>query len=247
MKKYLLTLITVIIGILLTCNVELFAAEKIRVLVVVGGHDFQTNQFYQMFKDNEQISFEVVEHPNALPRLKPDSVANIDVIVLYDLWQKISDEQKQDFLNYLKSGKGLLVLHHAIANYQDWQEYEKIIGARYYLKNTVVNGVEKLRSQYKHGVKFKVNIADKNHPVTRGIEDFEIIDETYRLFDVAEDNTVLLTTDEPTSNKNIGWAKTYNNARVVYIQLGHDSLAYKNPNYRKLVAQAIQWVAKKVD
>ena len=46
-------------------------------------------------------------------------------------------------------------------------------------------------------------------------------------------------------NKLIGWAKTYEAARVVYLQLGHDHFAYENPNYRQLLRQAIRWTAGK--
>ena len=219
------------------------AAEKIRLLVMTGGHDFDTNQFFQVFKDNPDVTFEAVTHPQALVKLRPESAKNYDVLVLYDLWQKIDDQGKADFVNFLKSGKGLVVLHHAIANYQEWPEYEKIVGGRYYLQKTLVKGVEKPRSIWKHGVDYTIHIADPNHPVTRGVKDFETHDETYGLFDMGPESHPLLTADEPTSAKNIGWAKTYHGARVVFIQLGHDHIAYANPNYRKLVAQAIRWVA----
>jgi type 1 glutamine amidotransferase len=43
----------------------------------------------------------------------------------------------------------------------------------------------------------------------------------------------------------VGWAKTYANARVAAIQLGHDRQSFANPNFRKLVAQAIAWAARR--
>ena len=220
------------------------AAEKLRLLVVSGGHDFETNKFLQVFKDNPDVTVAAFTHPAAQAQLRPEKAGQYDVLVLYDLWQSISDEGKADFTAFLKAGKGLLILHHAIANYQKWPEYEKIAGGRYYLDKTLVNGVEKPRSIWKHDVDFKVRIADENHPVTRGVKDFGIHDETYGLFDMAPDSHALLTTDEPTSARNIGWARTWESARVVFIQLGHDGVAYQNPSYRQLVAQAIRWVAK---
>jgi uncharacterized protein len=220
-------------------------AEKIRLLVFSGGHDFQTNQFFQMFRDNPDVTFEAFTHPRAHPQLRPEAARNYDVLVLYDLWQNISDEAKADLVSFLKAGKGLLSLHHSIANYQKWPEYEQIVGGRYYLQKTMVKGVEKPRSIWKHDVKVPVRIADDQHPVTRGLKDFEIHDETYGLFDMGPDSHLLLTTDEPTSARNIGWAKTYEGARVAFLQLGHDHLAYENPNYRRLVAQAIRWAARR--
>ena len=218
---------------------------KISVLVVTGGHDFEAEPFFKLFKDNPEITFQTAEHPKAHAWLKADPAKAYDVLVVYDMHQEISDEAKADFVARLKEGKGLLVLHHAIASYQSWPEYARIIGARYYLEKTTVDGVEKARSTYQHGVHFKVHVADPDHPVTKGVKDFELHDETYNLFDVAPDVHPLLTTEEPESNKVIAWAKTYGAARVVYLQSGHDHFAYENPSYQQLLRQAIEWVAKK--
>jgi len=221
------------------------AADKTRVLVVTGGHDFETNQFFQLFQDNPGITFHKVTHPGAHAWLKPDRAKEWDVLVCYDMWPNITEEAKADFVARLQEGKGLVSLHHAIADYPKWDEYAAIVGAKYYLEKQVVNGVEKARSIYQHDVKFKVQIADPTHPVTRGLPDFEIHDETYNLFDVKPTVHGLLKTSEPTSAPVIGWTKEYGKARVVYLQLGHDHFAYENPNYRRLVAQAIAWAAKR--
>jgi uncharacterized protein len=221
------------------------APAKIRVLVVTGGHGFEKEPFFKLFQDNPDITFQAAEHPNAHKLLTAEAAKEWDVLALYDMHQEISDAAKADLVARLKEGKGLVVLHHAIANYQAWPEYTAIIGAHYYLAATNINGVAKPRSAYKHGVDFKIHVADTRHPVTRGVKDFNIHDETYKWFDVSQDCHPLLTTDEPESNKVIGWAKTYERARVVYIQLGHDHFAYENPNYGQIVRQAIRWTAKR--
>ncbi len=218
--------------------------DKIRVLLVTGGHAFEKEPFFKMFKDNPDISYKAVEHPKAHALLTAEAAKDWDVLVMYDFNQKISDEAKADFVARLQDGKGLVALHHAIATYPDWPEYWNIIGAHYYLAATNINGVAKARSAYKHGVDFKIHIADPRHPVTRGVKDFDIHDETYKWFDVFEDCHPLLTTDEPESNKVVGWAKTYKGTRVVLVQLGHDHFAYENPSYERIVRQAIRWTAK---
>jgi type 1 glutamine amidotransferase len=218
---------------------------RIRVLVVTGGHDFERDAFLRLFQENPEITFRLVAHPGAYPLLNAASAKDYDVLVLYDMYQGITEEAKQDFVARLKEGKGLVALHHAIGSCQKWPEYAKIIGARYYLEPTEVAGVQKARSVYQHDMKFTVHIADSDHPVTEGLKDFTLHDETYNLFDVAPDNHVLLTTDEPTSNKVIGWARTYEKSRVVYLQSGHDHFAYENPNYQTLLKQAIRWVANR--
>lgn len=228
-----------------SCLSPAVAAEDkpIRVLLVTGGHDFEGPQFSEMFRSFENIRVKAVEHPKAHAYFKPEAAKDYDVLVFYDMYQDISEEAKKDLLALLKEGKGLLAMHHCLASYQKWPEYEKIIGGRYNLQKRIVDGVEQPASTYKHDVKFKVKVASPDHPVTQGVKDFEIHDETYGRFVVSPEVKPLLTTDEPTSSPTICWAQTYGNARVVTLQLGHDHLAYENPNFRRIVSQAIQWVA----
>lgn len=231
------------------------AAEKIRVLLITGGHGFERPQFFKMFEDNKEITVKAVEHPDPKkqpdaadplhPLLKPDAAKDYDVIVSYDMWQKITDEAKNDFVNLLKAGKGFVALHHCLASYQAWDEYGKIVGGKYWLKDREERGVKKLKSTWKHGVRFNVHVADTKHPVTKGVKDFEIFDETYGGYEVKPGVKTLLTTEEPTSTPTIGWAKTYGKSRVVYLAPGHDHFAYENPSFQRLVAQAIQWTAGK--
>jgi uncharacterized protein len=223
---------------------EASAPGKIRVLVVTGGHDFEKEAFFKLFKNNPDISYEAVEHPNAHARLKAEAAKAYDVLVLYDMHQEITAEAKADFVARLKEGKGLVVLHHAIASYQAWPEYTKIIGGHYYLEKTTVAGVDKSQSAYKHDMDFKIQVADPGHPVAKGLRDFNIHDETYKWFDVGQNCRPLLTTDEPESNQVIAWTKTYEGARVVYLQSGHDHMAYENSNYVRLLSQAIKWAAR---
>jgi len=220
--------------------------QDIRVAVISGGHDFEKEEFLTLFRSIAGIQFRLIE------QTEDDSafLENIDgfkydVIVLYNMGQNISDKRKENFIKLLDKGVGLVVLHHAIADFNEWPEYWNIIGAHYYLKEVKDPGIEHPRSQYQHDVEFRVKIQDKEHPVTKGIEGFDIKDETYKLYDVAPDNHILLTTDTPSSQKEIGWTKTYKNSNVCFIQLGHGADAYFNPSYRRLVSQAIRWAAKK--
>ena len=217
--------------------------KPVRALIVTGGHDFEREPFFQMFQSFEDVTSEEVQHPNAHARLAPEAAGGYDVVVLYDMWQPISEESQAAFVKLLRNGKGLVALHHSLASYQHWGEYRNIIGGKWYTEKWKQNGVEHPPSTFQHDVQFKVHIVDNRHPVTRGMQDFIIRDETYGNFEVLPKVKPLLTTDEPTSNRVICWAHTYGRSRVVYIQLGHDHYAYENSSYRRLVLQAIRWVA----
>ena len=217
--------------------------NPVRVILFTGGHGFDREAF-DIFKNSlPGITDTEVEHPNALAMLRPDKRSSFDVIVLYDMPNAITEQEKQDFLECLKAGKGLIVLHHAFASYPEWPEFQQIMGGRYHLKEgTDSKGVAYPASTYQHDIKFRVKVADKKHPVTKGVDDFDILDETYGLCTVNPGVHVLLTTDAPTSISSVAWAHRYGKSKIVTNLLGHDNEAWTNPAFVKLFVQAIHWV-----
>src|SRR6185436_17917900 len=106
--------------------------EKIKVLVVTGGHGFKREPFFQMFQDNPDIAFTQAEHASESATVYDrDDLLRYQALVLYDMPQRITDQQKARFLSLLERGVGLVVLHHALVSYQEWPDYERIIGGRY--------------------------------------------------------------------------------------------------------------------
>jgi type 1 glutamine amidotransferase len=235
------------IFIFIALSVSLFAgnppAKPIRILVITGGHNYQVEQFNQMLAGlGGNITFTVAELPAAYDNLLPENRSKYDVLVFYHMWQQITDEQAKVFADCISQGKPLVVLHHSICAYDDWPEYFNIIGGKYFHKPTIVKGKEYAACSYIHDLHFKVSISNPDHPVTKGIKEFEIFDETYKGYYVEDGVTPLLTTTEPSSNQVIGWTKNYGKARVVTLQSGHDVPTFENPNFRKLLKQSIEWV-----
>jgi len=106
------------------------------------------------------------------------------------------------------------------------------------------DGVKHKQSTWDHDQEVKIDIVDKEHPITKGIEPFTIHDEVYGGYWVSPDAKILLTTDHPKNKPGqIAWVTKYGNSPVAYLMLGHDSQAWKNPSYPKLLRQAIQWAA----
>ena len=218
-------------------------SENIRVLVITGGHDYNKEQFNKMLASlGENISCSVEELPGAYNMFLPANRDKYDVLVFYHMWQSISPEQAESFSDCIRQGKPVVALHHSICAFDDWPEYFRIIGGKYFHKPTEVDGKTYPACSYQHDLHFVVNIADKNHPVTKGINDFEIFDETYNGYYIEPGVKPLLRTSEPTSVPVIGWTKNYGKARVVTIQSGHDVPTFEHPDFRKLLGQAVRWV-----
>lgn len=220
------------------------ANKPVKVLIITGGHDFERESFFSMFDSFANIDYAEAQQKDDSEIFESASNTDTyDVIVMYHMSQKISEKRKKNFIDILNNGKGLVVMHHAMCAFDDWREYEKITGARFFHSESVRAGKTYKKSTFKHGIDTKVTIAAKQHPVTRGLEDFVIYDESYKGCYFQDDNNVLMTTDAATSDKTIGWTREYGNSRVCTIQLGHGPEAYENKSYRKLLSQAIRWSA----
>jgi len=237
LRSFIYILLTII---LLGCHTPV---KPIRILIITGGHDYNVEQFNQMLASlGEDISFQVAEFPSAYDMFLPENRSKYDVLVFYHMWQVITEEQAEVLSDCIRQGKPLVALHHSICAFDDWPEYINIIGGKYFHKPTILNGKEYAPCSYIHDLRFNINIVDPENPITKGVRDFEIFDETYKGFYVENGVTPLLTTLEPSSSPVIGWTKKYGKANVVTLQSGHDVPTFENPNFRKLLSQSIYWV-----
>ena len=228
---------------LLCFSLSLQAAKINKVLLVTGGHGFEREPFFKLFDDNSSIAVTKAEHDKSSATVfDRTDLLSFDVVVLYDMPMVITDSQKRHFLALFDKGIGLVVLHHALVSYPDWPDYERIIGGHYPKpakdKPQVTDQVG-----YKHDEEVPIVITLKNHPITEGLPDFTIRDEIYWGFSVGKDVITLFTTTHPKSGKPLAWTRTEGKSRIVYVQLGHDHLAWGNPNYPLLLGRSIAWAA----
>jgi uncharacterized protein len=218
---------------------------KIRVLVTFGGHGFEERPFWAMWDALPGVIYSKAQMPRAADMLKPGLQKKYDVIVMYDMVQRLTQQQRNAFVALLKSGIGLVSLHHNLCAQDDWPELRNIIGGKYLLKETEIDGKKYSPSEYSDDQDMSVTVAARNHPITTGVDDFKIHDEAYRKFYVAPDSHVLLTIDHPKCGRDVAWVHSYGKSRVFYLMFGHDPAAWQNPNYPRLLLNGIHWAARK--
>jgi type 1 glutamine amidotransferase len=229
----------------LLCVFVAGAAESkpLRVLLTYGGHGFQQKEFFALWDALPGVTYTKAELPKQADLLKPGLEKQYDVIVMYDMAKGFSAEQRKAFTALLETGIGLVSTHHNLGAHPDWPEFTSIIGGKYLFAPLTIDGKEHPKSTYAEGETIKVMIADKEHPITKGLADFTIHDETYGQFYLAPDSHVLLTTDHPKCGRGIGWTRKYGKSRVCYLIFGHDQKAWENPNYQELLVRAMRWAA----
>lgn len=235
--KSAIGLLSVILAVPLTAAPPA-AAEPLRVYVVTGGHDYHMS-FYSALED-PAFRVNLRPHPGAFGG---DLRRRADVLVFYDMGQTrdIGEQGQENLRKFLESGKGLVILHHAIFDYLDWDWYTREVSGVKQDANR-----DRSRPDYLHDVKQQIRPVAK-HPILSGIGPFSIVDETYRGLIVAPENTVLLRTDHPSSDGPVMWVSPYTKSRVVVFQLGHDETAHLDPNYKRLVRNAILWAGGRLD
>jgi type 1 glutamine amidotransferase len=220
-------------------------AQPVRVLLTFGGHGFEQEAFFGMFDDLDGVVYTKAELPKDARLLHPDLRKTTDVVVMYDMVPKISADQQKAFLALLNQGIGVVSLHHNLGAHRDWDEYVRVIGGKFVFQDEVLEGTPYTKSTWSHGEDLRVQVVAPEHPITRGIKDFTIHDESYGGFYTASGVQVLLKTDHPKNDPELAWTTTYGNSRVFYLMLGHDHLAWENPSFVRLLRQGILWAAER--
>jgi uncharacterized protein len=243
--QYLLVVIVaaLAVNILISCNFANRQSDtnpELKVLVITSGHQrFDSEAFFGMIFSLKGISADTISQPLANQAMLSDSILQYDAILFFDMWQDITDAQKDAFLSITENGTGLVFLHHTLVSYQEWSVFTEIIGGKYY--HDRYDYPPEKYSTYKHDITMEVEISNQLHPITSGLENFVITDEGYGNIMVLPDVVPILTTNHPDCTDIIAWTNTYNNSRVVYILPGHGSEIFSNPAYRQIIINSLKW------
>lgn len=219
--------------------------KPLRVLLTYGGHGFQQKEFFAFWDALPGVTYTKCELPKQADMLKPGLEKEYDAIVAYDMVKGFTPEQQKAFTNLLNTGIGLVATHHSLGAHNNWQEYTQIVGGKYMFKPSTNDNKVLPASNYAHDQDINVIVADKEHPITKGLAGFTIHDEAYGNCYVAPGVHVLLTTDHPKCTRELAWTTQYGKSRVCYLMLGHDNKAWVNPNYKELLLRAIRWSTAK--
>jgi type 1 glutamine amidotransferase len=176
----------------------------------------------------------------------------------------------EGFQQMLERGQGIVFLHHAMSAWPTWPLWAKVVGGRWNYVPGELEGRQWPASGYTREVEHHVECLEPTHPVCAGLEDgFDIVDEIYLNPVLDHTFTPLFKSTYPMTSEHffsgelamrdrlydnegwshpeglgyMAWVKTAGTSPVVYLQGGHGPSAYANPSYRRLLGNAIRWVA----
>lgn len=155
----------------------------------------------------------------------------------------LTPEQQQAFSQWLQAGHGYLGIHAAGGDsHYDWRWYVDEVLRAQFVGHPLLRHLQTTR----------VNVEAPQHPVMAGIESWMHNDEWYNFEKSPRSRvTVLASIDESTyapemhamgADHPIVWTHSVGAGRVVYSALGHSAEAYADPNYQKLLENALTWL-----
>jgi len=213
--------------------------NALRVAVVTGGHAFDVVNFHQLFRQLPGVDAypQHIEHFAS----SPDEVRDAyDAVVFYGMGRGVPVEEGAHFEGKPKAalerivaqGQGVVVLHHALLAWEEWDFWNQLIG------------FDNRNFSYKEGLDLKIAVSDDAHPITKGLSDFDTHDEGYDLHGEYDgQGTVLLTTEHDNAMPEVAWAREQGDCRVFCLTLGHDQQAWANAGFREILRRGIAWSA----
>lgn len=215
---------------------------KIQLAVVTGGHTFQVPPFYEVFRQMSDVDF----YPQSLDDFTADEklAAQYDVVLFYHMHQIAQDAalpwyQSKLFSTLEQLGnteQGILVLHHSLVAFPEWPLWTELVGVEN--RGDIATHYDQLLT---------LEVVDPGHTILEGISEWTLPDESYEMASPREEdgNHLLLTTSHPKSMSGIAWTRAFRKSRVFCCQSGHDVQTFEDEGFRKLIGNAIRWLAKR--
>ncbi|MFF1877241.1 ThuA domain-containing protein [Leifsonia sp. NPDC058230] len=150
-----------------------------------------------------------------------------DLIVLYRAAGTFTPAEQRGLADAVAAGAGLLAIH-STAVFDADADLLALVGARY-----VDHGPQP------HESRFRVDLAA--HPVTAGLDPFELTHEHYRT-EPADGVEVVAWREAPYGAEPLVVAHEYGAGRVCFVQFGHDLRVWDEPGVRATVMNAAAWL-----
>ena len=219
------------------------AANPIRVLII----DDLSQGYYHMFtattlrniiRKDERFHVTLVEDAEVLGT---DLPFDYDVVLLHFKnyrEPKRNAAMKANLEKFVTEGGGLFVYHFACGAFEDWPAFDKFSGRVW---------DPALPAHDPYG-RFAVNISDKEHPITKGVGNFEIDDELYTCLKASDVPIHVLA--EATSKVDgkkypMAFALENGKGRAFHTTLGHDDKSLSAEGFQAMIKNALVWCAKR--
>lgn len=175
--------------------------------------------------------------------LSAENLAKVQLLViLRDGWLHpegkprtvwMQPEQEQAVVGFVEAGGAFLNLHNAMGLYPEKGPYLKLAAGKF----TGHGPLER----------FRVEVVDANHPVTRGVQDFSVADEQHTpSYDAGKVRLLLRNrSDDGKTVAAAGWVYQPGRGRLCHLANGHTREALHHPMYQRLLRNGVNWCLRR--
>ncbi len=143
----------------------------------------------------------------------------------------MTTEQERAVVAFVERGGGFLNLHNSLGLYPPGGRYLGLVGGRY----TTHGPLER----------FRVEVIDGDHPVTRGAAGFFVADEQHMpIPDEGRVHHLLRSRSDDGRSAAAGWVREPGRGRVCHLAPGHTREALLHPMYQRILRNAVRWCAR---
>jgi len=221
--------------------------KKARILLVTGvdypGHHWDQTApvLAEALRKDPRLEVVTVENPGFL-----DSAAlhNYDLVLLhFQNWQQPGpgEQARENLRRFVEGGKGVALVHFACGAWHgEWPEFGKIAGRTWF-------GMNPPPGKWQHDPHgpFRVEIVKPEHPVVRGMSDFDTEDELYTCLEGDYPIEVVAQARSKADGEYypMAFVSHYGKGRTFHCVLGHDAKALSFPGVQELYRRGCAWAA----
>ncbi len=171
--------------------------------------------------------------------LDREKMHSYSLIVQIFTMSTITREQEAGLLEAIKSGVGFAGWHGGAADaFRNNTEYQFMVGGQWVAHPGNI-------------IPYRVNITNRDHPITAGLNDFDMHSEQYYMH-VDPINDVLATTTFSGEHAPwiegvvmpVVWTKMYGKGKVAYSSLGHVASDFDVPEARTITERCFLWASR---
>jgi type 1 glutamine amidotransferase len=165
------------------------------------------------------------------------------ILLHFQNWQRPGPDQRarENLRCFVEGGKGLVLVHFACgAWHNEWPEFSKLAGRVWF-------GSEPGPGRRQHDAygPFHVELVRPEHPIVRGLPDFDTQDELYTC--LVGDHPIEVVAQAKSSLDGkyypMAFVSSYGTGRTFHCVLGHDVRALSVPGVQELYRRGCAWAA----
>jgi type 1 glutamine amidotransferase len=143
----------------------------------------------------------------------------------------MTDDQQKAIWDFVENGGGFLAVHNAHTMYPPKGLYYQLFGGDF--------------GGHPKPYTYTIRVENKHHPITRGVEDFDIFDEHHMSkYALDQEHLLLRSVARDNAQAAAGWWNEIGKGRFCYLSPGHTPEALNHPMVQLLLRNAARWVLR---